>query len=379
MDFFEDGIRNRNKMGRTQAPQAKPQLASSARVAMRTLAHFTQLDTAELAAVLASSGALISAANFERDLADAGRPLEAPLDAYRASWYVAAAVALWDGGDDAPVARVLRSALQARDASFPSAAEYDRQRDRLEKTIREDLQPWAREALNSLQYADSDWPPHFAAVDSEIAGSGTRIVRGVGKKRPSRRRRNTKVWDRMDALSQAPRSWSAAERDAHLSNYLRDVPHWTVGDSFPTSEVELFAIFLPSLQRKLIRDFLIALKAAAKETLPTAIRERDATIRRHSDVLCSPGAPSPEPAHVAVEALSAYRRARSSAAALLKFRKSKAREQRLSIGERELLERLIYPVERLGTVLMLPPNCKGPLATFPRDQRARLFLAWYPK
>jgi len=45
---------------------------------------------------------------------------------------------------------------------------------------------------------------------------------------------------------------------------------------------------------------------------------------------------------------------------------------------RIVLEHLIYPAERLGTVLALPQQYRGALATLPRDERARLFLAWWP-
>jgi len=365
------------RMGRTPAPRAGPRLSASARVAVRRLQHVTQLETVDLAAVLASSGVPISAASLERDLADSALPLDAPLDASRAAWYVAAAVALWDGGDDAPLARVLRRAIQARDKRFPSLANFDHWRDDLEQKIasfgpNRPFPMWIREALSSSQYAESDWPTYF------IAGETT-VVRTVGSKRPPRKQRNFPRKDCMDATSQAPLSAPKDERARALSDSLMNSPQWTVGDSLPTWERDLFAIFMPSLQRRLIRDFLVALQAGAKEMLPAAIRERDSVIREHAAALRSPDASSPEPIMTAVEALPAYRRARFSAAALLRsFDPEAAREQRLSIGERELLEHLIHRVERFGTVLALPPNCRGPLTTLPRDERARLFLAWWP-
>jgi len=382
------------RKGRKPAPRAGPRLSASARVAVRRLQHFTQLETADLAAVLASSDAPVSAANLERDLTDAGRPLDAPLDARRAAWYCAVAFALWNGGEDAPLARVVRSALQARDERFPSEREFDRLRRKLELTIacfdkRNPFSETVRAVMTSPNHSRNAWPEYFVSDDLR-RGEGhvenpTLISRTpskevikslwLGKPPPALSLENFRRLGSRDAMKKA-----FAEHEKSSAELERLWPQWTVGDSLPIYERDLFAIFMPSLQRRLIRDFLIALRAGSKAMLPIAIRERDVTIRKHAAALCcSADAVFPEPLPSAIEALSACRQARLSAAALLRsIDPPRAREQPLSQGERALLSELIWKVEQLGTVLASPRqyHSSGALVTLPRDQRARLFLAY---
>jgi len=382
------------RKGRKSAPRAGPRLSASARVAVRRLQHFTQLETADLAAVLTSSDTPVSAANLERDLTDAGRPLDAPLDARRAAWYCAVAFALWNGGEDAPLARVVRSALQARDERFPSEREFDRLRKTLEFTItcfdkRKPFAEWFRDVPFSSQFRSSDWPEHFTAGETIICRD------------PSTMSYLRSPVDGSDPISfqhtiEDFKHLRLRERKAARESFEeleKSWPQWTVGNSLPTYERDLFAIFMPSLQRRLIRDFLIALRAGAKEMLPIAIRERDVTIRKHAAALCCcEDAVCPEPLPSAIEALSACRQARLSAAALLRsVDPPRAREQQLSQGERALLSELIWKVEQLGTVLASPVErtehlepdperpgksrvVPGAFKTLARDLRARRML-----
>ncbi len=357
------------RKGRAAAPRASARLSASARVAVRRLHHFTQLELADLAAVLSSTGVDVSAANLERDLADAGRPLGAALDVDRASWYVAAASALWDGADDAPIARVLRSALQARDAAFPLECEFERLRQRLKRTIecfdkRNPFSEWLRDEPFTSQFHASDWPQYFVA--------GETIISRDSKKMRYRRERvdgSEPVSFQLTVEDFRSRGRSRAAAREAFEGCQTAWPQWTVGDSLPIYERDLFAIFMPSLQRRLLRDFIVALRLEAKNSLPIALRERGAAIRWHAAALrSSSDTECPEPLPDAIAALPACRKVRMSTAALLRTVESpKAREQPLSQGERLLLSELVWKVEHLGTVY-------GGFETVKRDLRARRML-----
>lgn len=274
---------------------------------------------------------------------------------------------------------MVRSALQARDERFPSEREFDRLRKKLELTIacfdkRNPFAEWFRDVPFSSQFRSSDWPEHFTAGETIICrdpSTMSYLRSPVDGSDPISFQHTIEDFKHLRSRKAARESFEESEKSW---------PQWTVGNSLPTYERDLFAIFMPSLQRRLIRDFLIALRAGAKEMLPIAIRERDVTIRKHAAALCcSADAVFPEPLPSAIEALSACRQARLSAAALLRsIDPPRAREQLLSQGERALLEHLIYHAERFGTVLASPRqyHSSGALVTLPRDQRARLFLAY---